>query len=91
MESRSHTQAQPDDLGVGGVLHVLSGCVRAHPPDVAPELASEWGTRSRALFVIVAVVAWGCFVGAVIAVVVNVGAVMGASILADVTDVTVPS
>jgi hypothetical protein len=26
MESRSRAQAQPDDLGVGGVLHILSGC-----------------------------------------------------------------
>jgi hypothetical protein len=39
--------------------------------------------------VIVAVVAWGRFGGAVMAVVVNVGAVMGAGISADVTDVTV--
>jgi hypothetical protein len=43
------------------------------------------------LFVIVAVVAWRCFIGAVMAVVVNVGAVMGAGISADMTDVTAPS
>jgi hypothetical protein len=41
--------------------------------------------------VIVVVVAWGCFVGVGVVVVVNVGAVMCTSILADVTDVTVPS
>jgi hypothetical protein len=40
--------------------------------------------------VIIAVVAWGCFVRAVMAVVVILGAVMGAGISADVTDVTVP-
>jgi hypothetical protein len=40
---------------------------------------------------IVAVVAWGRFVGVVMAVVVNVGTIMGTSISADVTDVTVPS
>jgi hypothetical protein len=36
------------DLGVDGVLHVLSGCARAHPPDVAPMIVSESETRSRA-------------------------------------------
>jgi hypothetical protein len=41
--------------------------------------------------VIVAVVAWGRFVRATIAVVVNVGVVVGAGISADVKDVTVPS
>jgi hypothetical protein len=46
-ESSSLTQAQLDDLGVNGVLRVLSGCARAHPPDVAPELVSELTTRSR--------------------------------------------
>jgi hypothetical protein len=45
-ELRTHTQAQLDDLGVDGVLHVLGGCARAHPPDVAPELVSELETRS---------------------------------------------
>jgi hypothetical protein len=39
------------------------------------------------LFVIVAVAAWGRFVGAVTAIVVNVSA----GISADVTDVTIPS
>jgi hypothetical protein len=34
-ELRSRAQAQPVDFDVGGVLQVLSGCVRAHPPDVA--------------------------------------------------------
>jgi hypothetical protein len=28
-------------LGVGGVVQVLGGCARAHPPDVAPELMDE--------------------------------------------------
>jgi hypothetical protein len=41
--------------------------------------------------VIVAVVAWGCFVGAIMAVVVNTGVVVDAVISADMTDVTVPS
>jgi hypothetical protein len=41
--------------------------------------------------VIVAVVAWGCFVGAVMAIVVNAGVVVDAVISADVTDVTIPS
>jgi hypothetical protein len=36
------------DLGVGGLLQVLGGCARAHPPDLAPELVSELKTRSRA-------------------------------------------
>jgi hypothetical protein len=39
-ESRSRAQAQLDDLGVDGVIHVLGGCARAHPPDVASELVS---------------------------------------------------
>jgi hypothetical protein len=41
--------------------------------------------------VIVAVVAWGCFVGVVVVVVVNAGVVVGAGISADVTDVTISS
>jgi hypothetical protein len=41
-ESRSRAQAQLDDPGVDDVLRVPSGCARAHPPDVAPELVSEW-------------------------------------------------
>jgi hypothetical protein len=40
---------------------------------------------------IVAVVAWGRFVGVVMAVMVNAGTVMGTCISADMTDVTVPS
>jgi hypothetical protein len=36
------------DLGVGGVVQVLGGCARAHPPDVAPELVGELETRMRA-------------------------------------------
>jgi hypothetical protein len=43
------------------------------------------------LFVIVAIVVRGHFVEAFMAVVVIVGAVMGAGISADVTDVTAPS
>jgi hypothetical protein len=43
------------------------------------------------LFVIVAVVAWGRFVGVVMVVVVDVGTVMGAGISTDVMDVTAPS
>jgi hypothetical protein len=41
--------------------------------------------------VIVAVVAWGRFVGVVVAIVVNVSVVVGVGISADMTDVTVPS
>jgi hypothetical protein len=41
--------------------------------------------------VIVVVVSWGCFVEAVMAVMVNASAVMDAVIAADVTDVTAPS
>jgi hypothetical protein len=41
--------------------------------------------------VIVTVAAWECFIRLVVYVVVNVDAVMGAGISADVTDVTVPS
>jgi hypothetical protein len=47
-ESRSRTQAQLDDPGVDDALRVLGGCVRVHPPDVAPEPMSELKTRSRA-------------------------------------------
>jgi hypothetical protein len=46
MESRSRAQAQLDDPSVDGVLRVLGGCARAHPPDVCPELVSELETRS---------------------------------------------
>jgi hypothetical protein len=41
--------------------------------------------------VVVAIVAWGCFVGVVVAVVADVGVVVGAGISADVMNVTVPS
>jgi hypothetical protein len=51
----------------------------------------SWRLACELLFVIVVVVAWGRFVGAVMAVVVIVGAVMGAGISADVTDVTASS
>jgi hypothetical protein len=51
----------------------------------------SWRLARELLFMIVAVVAWGCFIGVVLIVAVNVGAVMGAGISADVTDVTVPS
>jgi hypothetical protein len=49
----------------------------------------SWRLTHELLLVIVAVVAWGHFVGVVIAIVVNVGAVLGAGISADMTDVTV--
>jgi hypothetical protein len=58
------------DLGVGCVLQVLSGCARAHPPDVALELMSELKTRSRAFICNCSRFSLGGFVGAVIAVVV---------------------
>jgi hypothetical protein len=51
----------------------------------------SWRLTHDLLFVIVADVAWGCFVGVDMAVVVNVGAVMGAGISTDVTDMTVLS
>jgi hypothetical protein len=51
----------------------------------------SWRLAHEFLFVIVAIVDWGRFVGVVVAVVVNVGAVMGAGISAEVMDVTVPS
>jgi hypothetical protein len=59
------------DHGVGGVLQVLSGCARAHPPDVAPELVSELETRSRAFICNCSRWSLGGFVGAVMAVVVT--------------------
>jgi hypothetical protein len=59
------------DLGVGGVLQVLSGCVRAHPPDVALELVSELETRSRAFICVCNRCSLGGFVGAVSVVVVT--------------------
>jgi hypothetical protein len=49
-ESRSRAQTQLDDLSVDGAFHVLSGCARAHSPDVAPKLVSELETRSRAFY-----------------------------------------
>jgi hypothetical protein len=51
----------------------------------------SWRLTRELLFIIVAIVALGCFVSAVTTVVVNVGALMGAGISADVKDVTVPS
>jgi hypothetical protein len=57
------------DLGVEGVLRVLSGCARAHPPDVAPELVSELKTRSRAFICNCSRCSLGGFVGAVMVVV----------------------
>jgi hypothetical protein len=51
----------------------------------------SWRLASELLCEIVAIVAWGCFVGVVLVVVVNVGVVVGAGISADVTDVTVLS
>jgi hypothetical protein len=51
----------------------------------------SWRLARELLFVIVAIATWGCFVGAVMAVVANVRVIMGAGISADVTDVTAPS
>jgi hypothetical protein len=51
----------------------------------------SWRLACKILFVIVAIVAWGRFIGVVMAVMVNVGAVMDAGISGDVTDVTIPS
>jgi hypothetical protein len=51
----------------------------------------SWRLARELLFVIVAVVARRRFVGADMAIVVNVGAVMGAGFSADVMDLTVPS
>jgi hypothetical protein len=59
------------ELGVGGVLQVLNGCARAHPPDVAPELVSELKTHSRAFICNRSRCSLGGFVGAVMAVVVT--------------------
>jgi hypothetical protein len=51
----------------------------------------SWRLAREILFVIVGVVAWGRFVWVVMTIAVNVGAVMGASISVDVTNMTVPS
>jgi hypothetical protein len=51
----------------------------------------SWRLAHELLFVIAAVEAWGCFVGVVMVVVVNVGVVMDAVISTDVTDMTAPS
>jgi hypothetical protein len=59
------------DLGVEGVLQVLGGCARAHPPDVARELVSELETRSRAFNCNCSHCSFGGFVRAVVAVVVT--------------------
>jgi hypothetical protein len=48
MGSGSHAQAQLDDFGVGGALHVLCGCARAYTLNVAPELVSELEAHLRA-------------------------------------------
>jgi hypothetical protein len=55
-------------LGVGGILQILGGCTREHPPDVAPELVSELETRSRAFVCNCSRCSLGGFVGAVTAV-----------------------
>jgi hypothetical protein len=47
----------------------------------------SWRLARELLFIIVDIVAWGCFIGAVMAVVVNVGAVMGAGISTDVISI----
>jgi hypothetical protein len=57
------------DLRVGGVLQVLGGCVRAHPPDVAPELVSELETRWRDFIHNCSHCSLGGFIGAVMVVV----------------------
>jgi hypothetical protein len=59
------------DLDVGGVLQVLGGCARAHPPDVAPELVGELETNSRAFICICSRCSLGGFVGTVTVVVVT--------------------
>jgi hypothetical protein len=59
------------DLGVGGVLQVLGGCARVHPPDVAPELVSELETSSRAFICICSSCSLRGFVGAAMAIVVT--------------------
>jgi hypothetical protein len=79
------------DLGVGGVPQVLSGCARAHPLDVAPELVSELETRSRAFICNCSRCSLGGFVGGSYGHSGDVGAVMGAGISADMTDMTAPS
>jgi hypothetical protein len=65
--------------------------VRAHPLDVAPELVSELETHSRAFICICShcsfrTFRWGSYGRRG-----DVGAVMGAGISSDVTDVTAPS
>jgi hypothetical protein len=60
--------------------------VRAHPPDVAPELVGELETRSRAF--ICSRCSFGPFRRGSRG---DVGAVMGAGISADVTNMTAPS
>jgi hypothetical protein len=79
------------DLCVGGVLQVLGGCARAHPPDVAPELVSESETLSRAFICICNCCSFGGFVGSSYSRSGDVGVVVGAGILADATDMTAPS
>jgi hypothetical protein len=59
------------DLGVGGVVRVLGGCARAHPPDVAPELGGELETRPRAFICNCSCYSLGGFTGAVVAVAVT--------------------
>jgi hypothetical protein len=59
------------DLGVGGVVQVLGGCARAHPPNVAPELVGELETRPRAFICNCSRCNLGGFAGAVLAVVVT--------------------
>jgi hypothetical protein len=58
------------DLGVGGVVQVLGGCARAHPPDVAPELVGELETRPRAFICNCSRCSLGGLAGAVMVVVV---------------------
>jgi hypothetical protein len=58
------------DLGVCGIVQVLGGCARVHPPDVAPELLGELKTRPRAFICNCSCCSLGCFVGAVMTVMV---------------------
>jgi hypothetical protein len=76
---------------VGDFLRVLGGCARAHPPNVAPELVSELETRSRAFICNCSRCSYWAFRRGSYGHRGDVGAIMGAGISVDVTDVTAPS
>jgi hypothetical protein len=59
------------DLGLGGVVQVPSGCARAHPPNVAPELVGELETHPRAFICNCSHCSLGGFAGVVVVVVVT--------------------